>query len=471
MSAEFHVWVASLDLTSLTQVVQISRGVHRITESPIIGTVDIIVDNEVGSLSPALNSAMIPNAPVRVFAIDTDTTTPYELFNGFTKNFGVDPALGNRQMIISGEDRAKFFTRALTTAMQVDTNIKSMFGAIFDDIGMSAVSSVDQQMSDVVPFASYDSRAAQTALTELLTSGAHRLFVSVDGIVRVRERNEVYAQTTVNSFTDNFAAFQYSLDDSRVRNEIRISSTPRQATTDVRTISFIDQVYTIPASQEVSFWLDYKDIENNELRTPCNSVADPVATTDWLMNAAVGGGGADLTSQASLTAALFTESAKVTVRNVGSLQGYLTKMGIRGFPLQQQPTYTAVTDVASSQAAYDLQTMRISNDLIPSTNHSELYSQFLSVLLKDPIADVSVAPQKNLVPSLLSIELLDQIALAEPISGVGSLWLVMGVDHQIDMTVGQEHIATYNVIPKVTGGFLILDDPEFGKLDIYKLGF
>lgn len=470
MPATYHCSVGSLDVTNNALQLSIERAVHRIGEGPQVGAGSVVLDNEQGSYSPANNAQVAINAPVRMWAVDTDTTTPYDLFNGFVSGATLSPALGDRYLVLEAEDRAKLFDKELQIPMQIDTRANSLFAAVLDSVDLLSVSSIDPALSDTVPFASFDSNQAQTALTELLSSGGHRLFVAADGTVRVRERNSVYNSTAVASFSE-FNGLTYALTDGRVRNEIRVSTTPRAASTDQRTIFFAEQSYRVPSGGSVQFFATFQDYEKNEQRTPCNSVATLVASTDWVLNSQANGAGSDLTAQGSVTADVFTEAALVTVRNTGAGAAYLTRLQFRGYPLQQQATYTAVTEVSSSQTAYGRQRLEISSNLLPSPSHTLSFASFMAQLLHDPLPELQLSPVKNTVPDTLAIDLLDVVGANESITGVSSLWLVMGIQHTIDMTKGQEHSATYDVTPLPVGGFLILNSPTQGIIGTDRLGF
>ncbi len=471
MPLTYQIWVASLDLTDDCRAATVQRRLHNFGESPAAGEATIIIDNDIGSLSPQSNSDLVPNAAVRIMATDTDTTTPYEIFNGFAKNYATSPAYGKRALTVFAKDRAKFFGRQLETPMSVDTDAKSLYTEVFSSLGMAGVHSINPALVDQIPYASYDDLQGQTALTEIAAATGSRVFVSKDGIVRVIDRNSLVSPRAVSSFIENFNKLAYTLTDEGVKNDVRISSTPRKQETSVATLSYLEDVPAVAAGEEIEFFMVYRDPVTEEDRTPANSVVPPVSTTDWLINAASDGGGADLTASGSVTASLFTKSAKVTVRNTSGSDGFLTKMQLRGYPLRLQPTFTKRTQISSSQDAYDRQVYTLSTELIETQEQAENLGRYLALLWKDPQSDIRVGPEKNIIDPALAPELGEAIHVVDSMSGVGSSWTINRITHTIDMEVGQQHSVEFGCDYVVLDQFLVLDNAVFGKLDVGRLAF
>ncbi len=471
MPLDFAIWVASNDVSESTILAVVNRKLHAVNDQPQIGEAQIIIDNDLGSLSPQSNSDMIPNAPVHVMATDTDTTTPYEIFNGFAKNFATSPEYGKRALTVTAQDRAKFFNRQVEAGMSVDTDAKSLYTEVFSALGLTGVHSINTAITDVIPFASYDDQLGVTALAEISASLAARVFVAKDGTIRVIDRNHTVSPAAVGSFTTDMFGLSYALSDDGVKNDVRISSTPRKQDTSVATISFLEEVPAVAAGSEIEFFMVYRDPITEEDRTPANSVVPPVSTTDWALNAASDGGGADLTAQGSVTASLFTKSAKVTVRNTSGSDGFLTKMQLRGYPIRLQPTFTQVTEIGSSQTQYDLQTFSLSTDLIADREHAENLSRYLALLWKDPQPVLKVKPKRGLIDSVMTPELGDAIHVVDSMTGVGSSWTINKIGHTIDMAQGQAHTVEFQCDYVVLDQFLVLDNAVFGKLDVGRLAF
>lgn len=469
MAIQFSAYVGSTEVTSATQLVTVNRTLHKIGEAPTVGTAQIAVDNLSGGFSPEVNSDFRPNASVTIFGTDTDTSSVYPVFTGFASNFNLNPELANRAVVVQAEDRGRFYSRKVDTAMQINTDIRSVFAEVFDSLGMAAVNSVDTDMVQNVPFTVYSNRNGGNALADLLASGGHRSFISANGTVRVRDRNKILSSDSVNSFSNSFFGFSYNLDANNVKNNIRISAAPRVPSTSVKTLTYLEEKPLIEAGGQAKFFLEYKDFEQSEDNVPATSVANPVSSQDWTFNTASDGGGTDLTSQGSVTTEIFARSALVTARNTSSQAAYLTRIQVRGFPLEKKPVYTAVNEVSSSQALYENQVFQLENDLIPSEVFQNDYAAFLSELFKDPAAALNLGPPKNTYPAMLSLDLSDTIAVTENQTSVDDSFLIIGVNHTINMQQGQEHIVNYALEPIRLGDFLVLDNVNKGVLDVNKL--
>lgn len=407
------------------------------------------------------------NTDLKVTAQDSGGNN-HRLFTGFVDRIEQDPEPGQEMAIVEASDIARNLRRTLNIPLQVDIPVNSLTAIVLSHASISTTS-VDV-IRDDAPFSLVDNVSAGEMIRRMMRSGAHFAFVAGDGTFVFRDRNFDLGQSATNSH-EQFLRYQHTLDDERISNDVRITGSPRKATTNVQTVAWLQGNPTIAASSSITFFLEYIDPNNREVRTPANSVATPVNSTDYTLNTQADGTGTDLTDTASVDATIFAKAAKIVFFNGSGNEGHITKMKLRGFPLRRTPAIIEQTEVDSSQTQYGRHTFRIDNDLIPDNAHANTYSQYLATRWHDPLPNLR-ASLKNDDPAILENELLDRVHIVNTVTGVKSDFFITSVNHRIEFaTVGREHIAEYGLRLTDSKNYLILDkDPE-GKLDVRELGF
>lgn len=95
----------------------------------------------------------------------------------------------------------------------------------------------------------------------------------------------------------------------------------------------------------------YRDPNNTAQKTNGMNMVNPVATTDYTMNATSGGGGADLTASLTVTATYGTEAVQYELTNAHPTDtGYITKLQARGIGVY---TYDPVEYDATDSTSED----------------------------------------------------------------------------------------------------------------------
>lgn len=447
--------------------IEIDRRASNIFDDPQVGQCTVRLDNSRGDYAPSANADLTIDKDLKVTVTDSSGTN-HRLFTGVVDRIEQDPSPGAEEAIVEAADVFRQLRRTLNIPMQVDIQVNSLVSIIASHAGVSTTS-IDIVRDDV-PFSLVDDVSGGEMISRMIRAGAHFAFVAGDGTFVFRDRNFDLGQSAVNSH-DQFLSYRYSLDDERLMNDVRVSTRPRQETTNVQTIAWLNDTPTVAASSEITFFLEHIDPNNREPRTPANSVATPVNSTDYTMNTEDDGTGTDLTSTASASVSIFARTTKVTMFNGSGQEGVITKMKLRGFPLRQTPRLSGQKEVNSSQTEFGRYSFALANNLIPRRTFSQTYAEYLATRWHDPLPDVRAA-LKNDEPSIFSNELMERVHIVNSVTGVASDHFILSINHRIDFaSTGRQHVAEYGLRLSDEKNYLILDkDPE-GKLDVRELGF
>lgn len=432
-----------------------------------IGRAQIVVDNANNSLSPEFNPLARPGKGVSIKAF-TAAGSAYGMFFGTAERYLVGARLGERRVTLDCLDHLKRLRTNISLPLVADFSATSYFNAALAEAGFTAEERAVDTLTDIIPYAQLDNAAAGDVLEQLRAAGGHNLYLSGAGVFRVRDRNFDFRQTSVGSY-EEFLGLSYELNDVRIINDARISTQFRKATTGVRTIAWIDQLITIPASGLSTFFIEYVDPDTLEKPTPASSLTTPVASSDYRANANPSGLSTDMTNSITLaTFVPFAQTALVTFNNPTPALAYLTKFQVRGFPLQVQPQIIAQSVSTPSQRDYGVKTFQIDTTLAANPQFIRDYADFLVLRHADPIADIDFSI-KNVFPDVYQRELLDRVTLVNTAIGINSEWTIVSMEHTLALERGVEHSVKFGVRLAETKQFFVLDVSTLDGVDY--LGF
>ena len=181
--------------------------------------------------------------------------------------------LGRRETVVTALDRARRLRRNVNLGVNIDVPVSSLFTDILSAAGFTATQRSIDTMNDSVPFAVVDETPAGDGMELLRSVGAHAMFMAGNGVLRVVDRNFDFQQTAVGSYVNDFLGLQSDFSGDRIINDARISSEPRRAATEARTIGWIDAALSIPTSTTLTFFLGYLDPDTLERDTPAGTYA------------------------------------------------------------------------------------------------------------------------------------------------------------------------------------------------------
>lgn len=436
-----------------------------------VGGCELIMSNEERKYTPANSGGPFfpnikPNKRLQIQASYSGST--YNLFSGYIDSFTINPIMSNRTAYIQASDRVKIMNmQDIDLPFKTNYNISSLFTDILSSLAVNSADRVVDAIDDSVTFAWFSGRKGTDSINDLLTLGNYQAYVGGDGKVNIRNRYYQFEGSVVSSLTE-FFDFGYSLNDSLIGNVLRITGNPRKLATNVGTIAWLQTIEIVPASGHASFWLSYVDPDTNESPTPANSVIFPVSSVDFIFNTQSDGAGADLTTTASINGVLFGATAVFSLFNGSGSTAYVTKFKLRGYPVQRQPTISYQEEVSSSQTAYGKRAYTIDSSLINDLEYAKNYMVFLVDKKKDP-EESPVISLKNEWGPQLGLELGSLVFVSEAQTSINSVFSVVNMSHEIELTRGLEHTTTYNLEMWKNKSEFILDHASYGLLDVRRL--
>lgn len=461
---------STMDVTDHTLSASWERSVSDYGRGLEIGTADVVLTNDTGSLSPL-------NLPSNLFRPGVGLTIeaapipgwPYKtIFTGFVDRISVAPALASpRNVTVSCRDRMRDLAqRRIQTSVLTEVNVGSLVTTVLDAAAVTA-RSIDA-IGDTIPFAWFQDRQVTGVVEEIIDAGGYAAYVAGDGTFRFRDRFFDLGGTVVASYAE-MGAMTWELDDSGVVNSVRVRGEPRTVVSSVQPVALLTDIMTIPAGQSVGFFLEYQDPRNQEA-APALEIVTPVASLDWTLNGQADNSGAVLTGSASLAFAAFAETCVATVTNGSSTTGYLTLFQVRGQPVQREAYLSVLGESTASQSLYGVRDGTLETRLIGTRDRLETRASDIIDLFAEPTPKVSMT-LTNVWPDVVDNDLADLVHITEPITGTADQFTIRSISHQLDAESGAwVHSVTYGLERSKAISPLILDDTAAGLLDEDRLG-
>ncbi len=401
-----------------------------------------------------------------------------------TPNAGLEDPRTTVQCVDWMEEAA----RAKVQGFQVQTNVQS------DVLFSTLVASLEKQPpagtragtgSDIYPYA-FDNVQDESSriLGELQKLALSEIgLVYLTGGVLVFEGRKIRGGGSADvrwSFDEGNvtdAAVQYLRDD--VYNRVQVSIHPRRVDAAATTVLFnLGSSLQVTRSTEVQLDCPYRDPNQQAQRVGGKDMVNPVATTDYTANTAADGSGTNITSQFSVTyvGTPGGNTATVTVRNNGPLDGYVTKLQLRGRGLYDfEPVLSDMTD-ADSVAAYGENVLGY--DMPYQSNPQNALDTAAFVLTRNKDADLR-ASQVTFVGDwdddsrmkAFYLDVSDRVSITLERAGLDAAeYYVNGVTLEVNRA--GPTVLTLTVVRAATDQFWLLEVPGRSELDLTtKLGY
>ena len=467
MTEPVYTLAAELAVGSMTQLQSLclrasySREISNIFNSPGPDPALFELSNEVGSMSPLLNSGLVPGRRIELTA--THGGSAFNLYAGRIKKFSTRPMLGERTTVIEAVTDVDRLNRTiLSTGIFAGINAGSLFTEIMSRSGVQSFTS--DTLNDSVDFAWYNDRGAIGAIEELIRSGYYQMYVDGSGTFKMRNRYFGAFSSAVDSLSSGLLDLNYSLSDNQIINSVRAQATPRKQQTSISTLAFLAQPIAIAASGHLSFFASYADPRDGITPTPVGSAITPVASQDYYASANADGTGTDHTSTLSLAFVSFGGAAVASLFNGAGNSVYLSRFQVRGYPILSGAPISVKDEDATSQAQYGISDFQLSDLLITDQNYLRDLVATLITERADPRDSVEVV-MKNEFPQVVQYQVGDLLAVVNSLTGVNSSWSIRNMRHEISLTSGLEHTMVLGLEKFTPVPYLVLDDASFGKLD------
>ena len=282
-------------------------------------------------------------------------------------------------------------------------------------------------------------------LQELAQAWGGDIFVSADGTVCYRSRRQTGASVASIAQSQLLKDIEQTQPWTEIRNDIRITAWPRQATDAQTDLWQLNDIPAIAAGASLTIWAEY---QYEGTRCPASSITTPVENTDYEANAEAGGGGADKSAQIGIVMTDYATRAKLVITNNDAGTVYLTLMKLRGTGQYSFSGTASQFSSAGSQAEFELHSFDISSIWLQTTANATTIGDFILYELAGPRQGFTVKIEQR--PDVqFSVDLFQQITLTVAKLGINGLaYTVTQIVH--DWAAGCGVVTTWTLEPAYT---------------------
>jgi hypothetical protein len=448
---------------------------------------------------PAARAGWSVGIRLRAQFYDPASATWYTKFVGSVTDIAPDAGVyGSRRVRVVAADWMDEAARATIAGLTTQINKRSdeVMSSLIGNVSRAPVASSLGVGRSTFAYALDNARDDRTnpVLQEIARVTASELgysYVKGDGTFVFEPRFARVNTSAAATLSDDMAGLSSSISRDSLVSKVQTVVHPR--TVDVATVVLYrsQNAIEIPIGGTVQIVGGYTDPNNRANRVGGTSMVTPVATTDYLANAAADGSGTNLTASISVSATLSSNSAAFTITNNASVTAYVTKLQARGIGLYdyeqtigEAVDATVETDVGEQVASLDMPYL---SDVATGVNAAryllQLYSpteigiwalgtagrgelgsttQLASRVLT-AVGRVTVTPKTAaLQTQILARDVGDRVSLTETVTGISNAFYIQAVD----LTVNAPGIpvATWTLSPADTTVYWSLGTAGFGEL-------
>lgn len=303
----------------------------------------------------------------------------------------------------------------------------------------------------------------------LLESGDYLLLESGDKFLL---ENTYTAQDAL--FSSNMRGLNISHAD-HYYNHVKTSVSPRRLGTPGEVLLNLERAVEISAGATVYLSGRFVDPDQEAQSVSGIDMIEPVATTDYLMNAAEDGTGADMTSNLTVTVTYGTNGADYVLTNThASTTGYVTKLQARGtgvYTYRRVDHSESAPELVNTEGKHGL-TLNMdyqSNPLVATDFAVFLLDQYKEKLTTIEAATFIANRTAFLMNAFLDLSVGDKVQIADSSAGIDKAFFISGL--QFIVAPGGFVTYTFSLKDSVYDSFeaWILDTSELDTTTI--LGF
>lgn len=382
----------------------------------------------------------------------------YPVFCGIVSD--IRPS-GRWEARLSAEDGLAWFTdKDVYVSVQTGLRIDEAMGAVLDDVAWPTLWGRNLDISsDILPFWWADSSAAG-ALSELTQSGLGYFATRADGTARFIRRNSITVDGAGLTDGNTLNEPEPGLPLDSYRNIVRVAYYPlvQKAT---GTIWEDSTTLQVAAGGSRTIWVDYT---YDGTPAPAINVVSPVATTDYTMNAAADGSGANLTASCSVVLTNLGKKGKLVISNISGSLGYMTLLKIRGDAIVVDypgAVEELRADYATNPRSFKLD-LPLQQNAEAAEGIAEIFADFLENRNTWPIVQMEDRPDVQ-----FGVDLFDTLRYTSEALGIDESFRAGKIIHETSGTL-QIVQTTFRLEPYITGSpAWTFDITDFGTETIF----
>ena len=215
---------------------------------------------------------------------------------------------------------------------------------------------------------------------------------------------------------------------------------------------------TLAPGETKTFEAEYPnpDAANNAMEV--DAWTTPAATTDFLLNAASGGGGTNLTSDLTVTQVKTAERMAITLTNSATgTAGYLTKLQARGTAVSTKNPCVVRTIDTASQAIYGERKYVAKTEFIPTSSEAQDWCDYQASIYASPTNILTLTIPSSTpgnIGQALSRDISERVTVTatnDAKLGINEDFFVESEKHQVSQG-GTEHVTVWELSP-ASGGY------------------
>lgn len=143
-------------------------------------------------------------------------------------------------------------------------------------------------------------------------------------------------------------------------------------------------------------WAQYPNPDSPTQAIAADSWTTPVGTTDYTAHADAVGTGALLTPDVAVAVSAFSNALKMTfTNNNGTQDAYLTKLEVRGVPVNRDDPVKVNSEDSASQTKYGERTYPSPAQFLPNALEAQDWCRYNLALYKEPVPILSLTVDAN----------------------------------------------------------------------------
>ena len=419
------------------------------------------------NVSGPLYGYIKPHRVIRIKATYNGVT--YPVLTGWVRD--IRPQPGRQHVVISGYDGIDWLDSqnvpqlALQSNYAVSAAIKDLIEAAawpFEDtsgwiLGVSQLgvdtylgSSIIEDNGDELPYFWGDpEKTVWEQIGDIGEAFAGNPFVASDGTFAYNDRSNQGDNVLALTQAEILRDIEMPQPWDELRNDIRITGYPRQATAANTELWKLNYVPLIGAGESLTIWAEH-NYEGE--RCPASSITTPASTTDYTANTLANGTGTDKTAQIAIVKTVYATMTKLVITNNDATGVYLTLCKLRGTGLYAYSGVTVVDTDTTSIGEYGKQTLRIGSVWLQKTNDITNHASYAKDIYADPRKILRIRlverPAEQLAP-----DLFNQVDISSSYLEIDDTYTLTYIEHA--WQAGGGLVTTWRLEPLVASGWIL----------------
>lgn len=418
---------------------------------------------------PASRAGWTLGIRVRARLQDPATSTWYTRFVGSVVRIAPAPGLtGPRTVQVIATDWIDEAARATVAGLTTQLSKRSdqIITALVGNVSRAPQATTIATGKDTYAYALDTARDDRPnpvlqEIARVVASEMGYFYVKGDGTAVFEARFSRLSTSDAATFSDNMAGLDVANDRNALLTRVQVVTHPRTVDGSAVVLYQLKSVASIPVDGTLTLLGGYTDPNNRAERVGGTSMITPVATTDYLANAAADGSGTNLTASISIVTSFGGNGVRFEITNNAGQIVYITKLQARGTGIYdyQNTIAEAVDDTLAATYGEQVASIDMPYQSDPSVGldaaryvlglygagevgvwalgtagSSELGTTTqLAYRVQTTVGNVRIMPQTAAMQThILARDVGERIAITESVTGLSKSFYIQAVDLTVD---------------------------------------